>query len=122
MLKRLRTMLGAAIRDIARKLAGQLDLTQVFALPLSLARRVRDQRERGRKVYAPEVEWHPPSLFELRWTGRPPHARLGRGQIQLHCRLFLPSRTRIPHLGKNTPKLYTQNTTTTIGGFVAVGF
>ena len=60
-LKRLRTMLGAVIRDITRKLAGQPELTQVFALPLSLARRVRDQRqrERGRKVYslhAPEVD------------------------------------------------------------------
>lgn len=49
------------IRDITRKLAGQPELAQVFALPLSLARRVRDQRqrERGRKVYslhAPEME------------------------------------------------------------------
>jgi IS5 family transposase len=51
-LKRLRTMLGAVIRDITRKLAGQPELTQVFAL--SLARRVRDQRqrERGRKVFS----------------------------------------------------------------------
>lgn len=60
-LKRLRTMLGAVIRDIARKIAGQPGLMQIFGLPLSLARRVRDQRqrERGRKVYslhAPEVE------------------------------------------------------------------
>lgn len=60
-LKRLRTMLGAVIRDITRKLVGRPELMQVFALPLSLARRVRDQRqrERGKKVYslhAPEVE------------------------------------------------------------------
>jgi IS5 family transposase len=60
-LKRLRTMLGAVIRDITRKLARRPELAQAFALPLSLARRVRDQRqrERGKKVYslhAPEVE------------------------------------------------------------------
>lgn len=60
-LKRLRTMLGAVTRDITRKLAGRPELAQLFALPLSLARRVRDQRQRkrGRKVYslhAPEVE------------------------------------------------------------------
>lgn len=60
-LKRLRTMLGALIRDITRKIAGRPSLMQIFGLPLSLARRVRDQRqrERGRKVYslhAPEVE------------------------------------------------------------------
>lgn len=60
-LKRLRTMLGAVICDITRKLVGRPELMQVFALPLSLARRVRDQRqrERGKKVYslhAPEVE------------------------------------------------------------------
>ena len=60
-LRRLRTMLGRVIRDITRKIASRLDLAEVFALPLSLSRRVRDQRqrERGRKVYslhAPEVE------------------------------------------------------------------
>jgi len=60
-LRRLRTMLGRVIRDITRKIASRSDLAEVFALPLSLARRVRDQRqrERGRKVYslhAPEVE------------------------------------------------------------------
>ncbi|TJV55005.1 MAG: IS5 family transposase, partial [Mesorhizobium sp.] len=47
-LKRLRTMLGAVIRDIARKIAGQPGLMQVFGLSLSLARRVRDQRQRER--------------------------------------------------------------------------
>jgi IS5 family transposase len=60
-LKRLRTMLGAVIRDITRKLAKRPQLAQVFARPLALARRVREQRqrERGKKVYslhAPEVE------------------------------------------------------------------
>src|SRR5215204_1812918 len=60
-LRSLRTMLGRVIRDIIRKIVGRPELAEVFALPLSLARRVKDQRqrERGRKVYslhAPEVE------------------------------------------------------------------
>ena len=50
-LRRLRTMLGRVIRDITRKTAPRPELAEVFALPLALARRVRDQRqrERGRK-------------------------------------------------------------------------
>jgi CheY-like chemotaxis protein len=49
------------IRDIGRRIAGNETLQQVFARPLSLARRVRAQRggQRGPKVYslrAPEVE------------------------------------------------------------------
>ena len=60
-MRRLCTILGRVIRDITRKIAFRPDLTEAFALPLSLARRVRDQRqrERGRKIYslhAPEVE------------------------------------------------------------------
>src|SRR5215203_4695038 len=60
-LRSLRTMLGRVIRDIIRKIVGRPELAEVFALPLSLARRVKDQRqrERGRKIYslhAPEVE------------------------------------------------------------------
>ena len=54
-------MLGRVIRDITRKIRGDETLESVFARPLSLARRVREQRqrERGRKLYsrhAPEVE------------------------------------------------------------------
>jgi IS5 family transposase len=60
-LKTLRTYLGRVIRDIGRKIRGEADLESVFAHPLMLARRVREQRQhqRGRKVYslhAPEVE------------------------------------------------------------------
>ena len=61
-LKKLRTYLGRVIRDIARKIDGDVWLEEmVFGPVLSLARRVRDQqaRQRGRKVYslhAPEVE------------------------------------------------------------------
>jgi transposase, IS5 family len=45
-------MLGRVIRDVGRKLAGRPELAEAFALPLSLARRVKDQRqrERGRKI------------------------------------------------------------------------
>jgi IS5 family transposase len=60
-LRTLRTYLGRTARDIVRKIKGDEELKSVFAEPLSLAWRVRDQRQkqRGRKVYslhAPEVE------------------------------------------------------------------
>ena len=43
-LRRIRTMLGAVTRDITRKIAGKEELRAAFALRLSLARRVKDQR------------------------------------------------------------------------------
>ena len=60
-LRKLRTYLGRVIRDIARKIDGDEALQAAFARSLSLARRVRDQKQhqRGYKVYslhAPEVE------------------------------------------------------------------
>jgi IS5 family transposase len=62
-LRTLRTYLGRVIRDIARKLDGNVGLLDGIALDrmLALARRVLDQkqRQRGPKVYslhAPEVE------------------------------------------------------------------
>jgi IS5 family transposase len=61
-LKKLRTYLGRVIRDIARKIEGDVWLEEIiFGSVLRLARRVRDQqaRQRGPKVYslhAPEVE------------------------------------------------------------------
>ena len=60
-LRRLRTMLGRVMRDVARKIKGKAGLRDIFLRPLWLAERVRDQRQnqRGRKVYslhAPEVE------------------------------------------------------------------
>ena len=62
-LKTLRTYLGRVIRDIGRKIEGNVDLLEAIAFGrmLTLARRVRDQqqRQRGPKVYslhAPEVE------------------------------------------------------------------
>ena len=61
-MKTLRTYLGRVIRDITRKIEGDVWLEEViFKDILSRARRVRDQkpRQRGPKVYslhAPEVE------------------------------------------------------------------
>ena len=62
-LRKLRTYLGRIIRDMARKIDGNVDLIGKIALGrmLSLAQRVLDQkqRQRGPKVYslhAPEVE------------------------------------------------------------------
>jgi transposase, IS5 family len=60
-LKKLRTYLGRVIRDVGRKIEGNEALQAIFARTLSLARTVRDQkqRQRGYKVYslhAPEVE------------------------------------------------------------------
>ena len=60
-LKTIRTYLGRVTRDIVHKIKDDAELESVFAHPLMLARRVREQRrhQRGRKVYslhAPEVE------------------------------------------------------------------
>jgi transposase, IS5 family len=60
-LRKLKTYTGRVIRDIARKTAGNEALSDIFAWPLSLGRRVLEQNrhQRGRKVYslhAPEVE------------------------------------------------------------------
>src|SRR3954466_1053444 len=51
-LRSLRTMLGRVIRDITRQIFSRPQLSEVFALPLSLAHRVKDQRQRqrGRKL------------------------------------------------------------------------
>src|SRR4028119_1569340 len=96
-LRRLRTMLGRVIRDITRKIASRSDLAEVFALPLSLARRVRDQRqrERGRKLYslhAPEVECigkgkaHKPYEFGVKVSVATPLHRCRGGQFVAHVR------------------------------------
>jgi IS5 family transposase len=96
-LKSLRTMLGRVIRDITRKIAGRPDLAEVFGLPLALARRVRDQRqrERGRKVYslhAPEVECigkgkaHKPYEFGVKVSVATPLQRCRGGQFVAHVK------------------------------------
>ena len=45
-LRRLRTMLGRVMRDVARKTRGEAALRDIFVKPLWLAERVRDQRQR----------------------------------------------------------------------------
>ena len=92
-LRRLRTILGRVIRDITRKIASRPDLADVFALPLSLSRRVKDQRQRERKVYslhAPEVECigkgkaHRPYEFGVKVSVATPLHRCRGGQFVAH--------------------------------------
>ena len=96
-LRRLRTMLGRVIRDVGRKTAGRPETAEVFALPLALARRVRDQRqrERGRKLYslhAPEVECigkgkaHKPYEFGVKVSVATPLHRCRGGQLVAHVK------------------------------------
>jgi transposase, IS5 family len=96
-LRRLRTMLGRVIRDITRKIRGDETLKSVFARPLSLARRVREQRqrERGRKLYslhAPEVECigrgkaHKPYEFGVKVSVATPLNRCRGGQFVAHVK------------------------------------
>jgi transposase, IS5 family len=90
-------MLGRVIRDVTRKIALRPELTAAFALPLSLARRVKDQRqrERGRKVYslhAPEVECigkgkaHKPYEFGVKVSVATPLNRCRGGQFVAHVK------------------------------------
>jgi IS5 family transposase len=96
-LKSIRTMLGAVIRDITRKIADRPDLQLAFGLNLSLARRVKDQRrsERGPKVYslhAPEVECigkgkaHKPYEFGVKVSIATPLNRCKGGQFVVHSK------------------------------------
>ena len=96
-LRRIRTLLGRVIRDITRKTAARPELAEVFARPLSLARRVRDQRqrERGRKIYslhAPEVECigkgkaHKPYEFGVKVSVATPLHGCKGGQFVAHVK------------------------------------
>ena len=96
-LRRVRTLLGRTIRDIGRKIASRPELADVFARPLSLARRVKDQRqrERGRKVcslHAPEVECigkgkaHRPYEFGVKVSVATPLNRCKGGQFVAHVK------------------------------------
>jgi len=96
-LRSLRTMLGRVIRDIGRKIAGRPALADAFSLPLSLARQVRDQRqrERGKKIYslhAPEVECigkgkaHKPYEFGVKVSVATPLNRCKGGQFVAHAK------------------------------------
>src|SRR5271166_4039143 len=96
-LRKLKTYLGRVIRDIGRRIEGNDGLQQMFAKPMSLARRVRDQdrRQRGPKVYslhAPEVECigkgkaHRPYEFGVKVSLATTLHRSNGGQFIAHAR------------------------------------
>lgn len=96
-LKFLRTRLGRLIRDIRRKIDGDETLTEVFAIPLSRADRVRRQRprQRGWKLYAlhaPEVECigkgkaRAPYEFGCKVSVATPVTKPKGGQFLLHAK------------------------------------
>jgi IS5 family transposase len=97
-LKTLRTYLGRVIRDVARKIEGDVWLKEmVFGPVLSRARRVRDQkqRQRGPKVYslhAPEVECigkgkaHRPYEFGVKVSVATTHRHAKGGQFVTHAK------------------------------------
>jgi transposase, IS5 family len=96
-LRTLRTYLGRIVRDVGRRIRGRKGLESIFALPLSLARRVREQRQnqRGRKVYslhAPEVECigkgkaHRPYEFGVKVSVATPLHRSKGGQFVAHVK------------------------------------
>ena len=96
-LRTLRTYLGRTIRDIARQIAGEDQLQDIFRQPLHLAIRVLDQRknQRGKKVYslhAPEVECigkgkaHCPYEFGVKVSIATTLHRSKGGQFALHAK------------------------------------
>ena len=85
-LRTIRTYLGRVTRDIMRKIRGEAELESVFAHPLMLARRVREQRQhqRGRKVLVVHNPGHlnPPAVRRDR-SNRPDRLLHKRRLIQL---------------------------------------
>ncbi len=96
-LRTLKTYLGRTIRDIARQIAGEDDLQDIFRIPLHLASRVLEQRQnqRGKKVYslhAPEVECigkgkaHAPYEFGVKVSIATTLQRSKGGQFAIHAK------------------------------------
>ena len=118
-LRSLRTYLGRVFRDIVRKTKGDETLRTIFAEPLSLAFRVRHQRQnqRGRKVYslhAPEVECigkgkaHRPYEFGVKVSVATTLARSKGGQFIAHVKA-LPGNPYDGHtLASVIPEIETQ--------------
>ena len=107
-LRSVRTFLGRVFRDIVRKTRDDAGLREIFAEPLSLAFRVRHQRQnqRGPKIYslhAPEVECigkgkaHRPYEFGVKVSVATTLARSNGGQFIAHVKA-LPA-IREPALG-----------------------
>ena len=98
-LRSVRTYLGRLLRDIVRKIRDDAGLRPIFAQPLALGFRVREQRQnqRGRKVYslhAPEVECigkgkaHRPYEFGVKVSVATTLARSKAGQFIAHVRVM----------------------------------
>ncbi len=96
-MRSVRTFLGRAFRDIVRKTRDDAGLREIFAEPLSLAFRVRHQRQnqRGPKIYslrAPEVECigkgkaHRPYEFGVKVSVATTLARSKGGQFIAHVK------------------------------------
>ena len=96
-LKFLRTRLGRLIRDIQRKIADDEGLKAAFAIPLSRAGQVRQQRQRQRgwklySLHAPEVECiakgkaRAPYEFGCKVSVATPVTKPKGGQFVLHAR------------------------------------
>jgi IS5 family transposase len=96
-LRSLRTWLGRLIRDIRRKIVGQVELEAAFERPLSRAAQIRsqEQRQRGYKLYsfhAPEVECigkgkaSAPYEFGVKASIVTTNARAPGGQFVLHAK------------------------------------
>jgi transposase, IS5 family len=118
-LRSVRTFLGRVLRDIVRKTGADAGLRQIFAEPLSLAFRVRNQRQnqRGRKVYslhAPEVECigkgkaHRPYEFGVKVSVATTLVRSKGGQFIAHVKA-LPGNPYDGHTLKTViPEIETQ--------------
>jgi len=96
-LKFLRTRLGRLIRDIRRKIEGDGELQEAFAVPLGRASQIRGQkqRQRGWKLYswhAPETECigkgkaHKPYEFGVKVSLTTTNKRCKGGQFILHAK------------------------------------
>ena len=96
-IKLLRTRLGRLIRDIRRKIDGEAELREAFAVPLSKAAQIRGQkqRQRGWKLYswhAPETECigngkaRTPYEFGVKVSLATTNKRCKGGQFVLHAK------------------------------------
>jgi|TARA_Y100000294_G_scaffold13835_1_gene12346 IS5 family transposase len=96
-LKFLRTRLGRIMRDIRRKIDGDQDLEEAFAVPLIRAAQIRGQkqRQRGWKLYswhAPETECigkgkvRTPYEFGVKVSLTTTNSRCKGGQFILHAK------------------------------------
>ena len=96
-LRFLRTRLGRLIRDIRRKIDGDKQLEEIFAVPLSKAMQIcrPRQQQRGRKLYswhAPETECigkgkaHKPYEFGVKVSIATTNRRAKAGRFVLHAK------------------------------------